>query len=88
MAFCSSTRNSPIQRRDIQCNAYDKGKRIGNYHDLYLPNFGMMEFELFKDIWPVIKKGNHEEVVKGTSKAEDAKRGAKKKMTKSLRRKA
>ncbi|KAF7810359.1 uncharacterized protein G2W53_037102 [Senna tora] len=26
MAFYSSINNSPVQRRDIQCNASDKGK--------------------------------------------------------------
>ncbi|KAF7827007.1 uncharacterized protein G2W53_018171 [Senna tora] len=33
MAFYSSTSNSPVQRRDIQCNAFDKGKRIKKHCD-------------------------------------------------------
>ncbi|KAF7807397.1 uncharacterized protein G2W53_039558 [Senna tora] len=35
MAFSSSIGNSPIQRRDIQCNASDKGNRFVNHHDLH-----------------------------------------------------
>ncbi|KAF7826362.1 uncharacterized protein G2W53_017526 [Senna tora] len=50
MAFCSSIGNSLIQRRDIQCNASDKGKRIKKHRDQHLPKFGMTDSELFKDL--------------------------------------
>ncbi|KAF7821743.1 uncharacterized protein G2W53_027198 [Senna tora] len=33
MTFYSSTNNSPVQRRDIQCNTSDKGKRIKKHRD-------------------------------------------------------
>ncbi|KAF7821694.1 uncharacterized protein G2W53_027149 [Senna tora] len=50
MAFYSSTSNSPIQRRDIQCNTSNKGKQIKKHRDQNLSNFGMTDSELFKDL--------------------------------------
>ncbi|KAF7811980.1 uncharacterized protein G2W53_032956 [Senna tora] len=50
IAFYSSTSNSLVQRRDIQCNASDKGKQIKKHRDQHLRNFGMTDSELFKDL--------------------------------------
>ncbi|KAF7808459.1 uncharacterized protein G2W53_035202 [Senna tora] len=50
VAYYSSTNNSPVQRSDIHCNASDKGKRIKKHRDQNLPNFGMTNSKLFKDV--------------------------------------
>ncbi|KAF7823706.1 uncharacterized protein G2W53_021850 [Senna tora] len=85
MAFYSSTSNSSVQRRDIKCNASNKGKQIKKHRNQHLPNFGhsIESCEQFKNHvfssldarrislqGPAIKK----EEVKGTPKAEDTKK--------------